>query len=303
MEGTDATRRWLGRDTDPTAESGSVSTPAGDAASPAADQATERRAALPADPKPAAKPSTTRATGRGRSAKGKRPGKRRPTGNGAPSGAKDGPPSALGADGRRIPVGARHQARMLALMVLYETDLTDHPTDEVIGRTVADPASVAGDPDAEQAVTDAPSATPVTDGPTDPSATAEGGPHGAPSAAAAAELAVIDERVRHLVAGVHGAQPEIDPIIAEAAPAFPVAQLPGVDRNVLRLAIYELLHEPEVPVRAAINEAVELAKRFGGDSSGRFVNGVLRTVSERVDVAARRPDPAARPAASRRRPS
>ena len=76
---------------------------------------------------------------------------------------------------------------------------------------------------------------------------------------------------------------EIDPYIAEAAPAFPIAQLPAVDRNVLRLAIYELLHEAEVPPKAAINEAVELAKRFGGENSSRFVNGVLGTIATRIE--------------------
>ena len=73
-----------------------------------------------------------------------------------------------------------------------------------------------------------------------------------------------------------------------AAPAFPVAQLPAIDRNVLRLAIYELLRETDVPPKAAINEAVELAKRFGGDNSGRFVNGVLGTIAARIDRRGRR---------------
>jgi N utilization substance protein B len=87
---------------------------------------------------------------------------------------------------------------------------------------------------------------------------------------------------------VRGLQDVIDPHIAAAAPAFPVDQLPAIDRNVLRLAIYELLRETDVPVKAAINEAVELAKRFGGDSSGRFVNGVLGTVAERIGAEGRR---------------
>jgi transcription antitermination protein NusB len=92
--------------------------------------------------------------------------------------------------------------------------------------------------------------------------------------------------VERLTTGVLGAREEIDPLIAEAAPAFPVAQLPAIDRNVLRLAIFELLHEPGVPPKAAINEAVELAKRFGGDNSGRFVNGVLGTVVGKLGRAA-----------------
>lgn len=93
--------------------------------------------------------------------------------------------------------------------------------------------------------------------------------------------AAMRRHVERLVNGVLATRREGDAVIAEVAPAFPVEQLPAVDRNVLRLAIYELLHEPDVPTRAAINEAVELAKRFGGDNSSRFVNGVLGTVTAR----------------------
>ena len=73
---------------------------------------------------------------------------------------------------------------------------------------------------------------------------------------------------------------------------MPVPQLPTVDRTVLRMALWELLVERDVPVKAVINEAVELAKRFGGANSGRFVNGVLGTV-----VAEHRPDARASDAA------
>lgn len=83
-----------------------------------------------------------------------------------------------------------------------------------------------------------------------------------------------------LARGVAEHQTEIDPRIAAAAPAFPLPQVANVDRNVLRLAIYELLHQPDVPLKAAINEAVDLAKRFGGPNSGRFVNGVLGTIAD-----------------------
>jgi len=94
----------------------------------------------------------------------------------------------------------------------------------------------------------------------------------------------IRTHVERLTAGVTADQSSIDPWIADAAPAFPVAQLAAVDRNVLRLAIYELTKEPAVPPKAAINEAVELAKRFGGEHSGRFINGVLGTVIARLDA-------------------
>ncbi len=94
--------------------------------------------------------------------------------------------------------------------------------------------------------------------------------------------AAVRSHVERLVRGVLAAREEIDPHIAAAAPAFPLPQLPAIDRNVLRLAVFELLHEPAVPPKAAINEAVELAKRFGGENSGRFVNGVLGTIVERI---------------------
>ncbi len=84
--------------------------------------------------------------------------------------------------------------------------------------------------------------------------------------------------IERLVRGVLDEAERLDAIIARTAPAWPVPQLPAVDRTVLRMALWELLIERDVPVKAAINEAVELAKRFGSDNSSRFVNGVLGTV-------------------------
>jgi N utilization substance protein B len=73
---------------------------------------------------------------------------------------------------------------------------------------------------------------------------------------------------------------KIDPLIEKCAPEWPLDQVTIVDRNILRLGIYELLfgNYEEVPPKVAINEAIELAKSFGGESSGRFVNGVLGTI-------------------------
>lgn len=78
--------------------------------------------------------------------------------------------------------------------------------------------------------------------------------------------------------GVCDHRHELDGLIGRFAPAWPVTQLPIVDRNILRIAIFELLHNPATPRKAAIDEAVELAKVFGSDSSARFVNGVLGSV-------------------------
>ena len=85
--------------------------------------------------------------------------------------------------------------------------------------------------------------------------------------------------VRGLVWGVIESREKIDRHIKNFASAWPVEQIPLVDRNILRLAIFEILIDTKAPVKVAINEAVELAKRYGGSSSSRFVNGVLGSVS------------------------
>jgi len=85
--------------------------------------------------------------------------------------------------------------------------------------------------------------------------------------------------VQELVSGVLEHREEIDAVIRQKAPAWPLEQVAVIDRNILRLAIYEILINNRVPVRAAINEAVELAKSFGGESSPKFINGVLGSVS------------------------
>jgi len=89
--------------------------------------------------------------------------------------------------------------------------------------------------------------------------------------------------VRELVSGVIQNKEKIDLNIQNFAPAWPIEQIPVVDRNILRLAISEVLLDNKVPVKVAINEAVELAKTFGGDNSSRFVNGVLGSVSGLVN--------------------
>jgi N utilization substance protein B len=80
---------------------------------------------------------------------------------------------------------------------------------------------------------------------------------------------------RALTHGVTAHRLELDKLIEKYAPEWPVDQLAIVDRNVLRLAFYELLFVEDVPTKVAINEAVELAKMFGSDSAPRFINGVL----------------------------
>lgn len=87
-----------------------------------------------------------------------------------------------------------------------------------------------------------------------------------------------------LVDGVLVNIDQIDAILRPAAPEWPIEQIAGVDKAVLRLGIYELLFSREVPPKVAINEAVELAKAFGGENSSKFVNGVLGTVYRNSDI-------------------
>lgn len=88
-----------------------------------------------------------------------------------------------------------------------------------------------------------------------------------------------------LVIGVVDNLPKINKIIEKAAPEWPLPQINIVDRNVLRIGLYELLFgsKKEVPPKVAINEAIELAKGFGGPASGRFINGVLGTVYKEIE--------------------
>jgi N utilization substance protein B len=90
--------------------------------------------------------------------------------------------------------------------------------------------------------------------------------------------------VTNLITGILAHISDIDKIIEKAAPQWPLDQIAIVDRNVLRLGLYELLfgNREEVPPKVAINEAIELAKSFGGESSGKFVNGVLGTVYREI---------------------
>lgn len=80
---------------------------------------------------------------------------------------------------------------------------------------------------------------------------------------------------RSLLMGVQTYRTYLDSVMGELAPEWPIDQIAAVDRNILRIAVYELLFELDIPPKVAINEAVELAKMFGSESSPRFVNGVL----------------------------
>jgi N utilization substance protein B len=137
---------------------------------------------------------------------------------------------------------SRRQARIIALQTLYEVDSTQHSVGDVLRRNLDEPVSESANPPA----------------PLEPSGQAF---------------------ARELVEGVLAHTGDLDELIARSAPSWPVDQMSSIDRNILRLAIFEILFDNRVPLKAAINEAVELAKRFGSDSSSRFINGVLGTVA------------------------
>jgi transcription antitermination protein NusB len=84
---------------------------------------------------------------------------------------------------------------------------------------------------------------------------------------------------RELVVGVEASLPELDALIAERSEGWTVARMAVVDRTILRLACYELMHRPDVPVAAAISEAVEAAMELSTEDSGRFVNGILGRIA------------------------
>ena len=123
----------------------------------------------------------------------------------------------------------RTKARALALQVLYEHDVTGHPSPDSLKWLEKESGSLGASTDYARELTD----------------------------------------------GVIREWEAIDSWIHKYAPAWPVRQLAVVDRNILRLALFELRYSRGVPSKVAINEAVELAKTFGGESSPRFVNGVL----------------------------
>ena len=83
-----------------------------------------------------------------------------------------------------------------------------------------------------------------------------------------------------LIDGVRKEERELDKQIADALEHWSVKRLSRIDHNILRIAVYELLHMPDVPARVTIDEAIELAKTYGDEGSGRFVNGVIDHIAE-----------------------
>jgi len=98
------------------------------------------------------------------------------------------------------------------------------------------------------------------------------------------------EFVNYLVDGVMEKLTLLDQEIVKSAPEWPLEQISLIDKTILRISIFELLHSTNVPSKVAINEAVELAKQFGGENSSKFINGVLGTVYDNNDLKTKNKD-------------
>ncbi|MFN8533690.1 MAG: transcription antitermination factor NusB [Dehalococcoidia bacterium] len=150
---------------------------------------------------------------------------------------------------RRDQAVLRRRARVAAFEALYEEDISGHQAAVALHRRLISVAAIAM-PEEELSERRIVQSTPID-----------------------------VEFARQLVEGVEQHRPAIDAALADAANAWPIEQMAKVDKAILRLAIFEILFDNGVPIRAAINEAVELAKLYGGESSPRFVNGVLGTIA------------------------
>ncbi len=128
----------------------------------------------------------------------------------------------------------RTRARSLALQVLYEVDVANHPPADIYQSRLEE--------------------TPLAD--------------------------ELSDFARQIIFGVIPLAPMLDQIIAKYAPEWPLDQIAAIDRNILRMALWEFAVYHDTPIKVAINEAVELAKQFGSDSAPRFINGVLGALAE-----------------------
>ena len=158
---------------------------------------------------------------------------------------------------RRTDTSDPRRSRQRALRVLYQADLRGTSPQETLDRLDADPRSrsMLDDIDVLEALDDS---------------------------ADAPDAPLIDGFARRLVLGVAEHRDEIDALIARFARRWSIRRMPVVDRTVLRLATYELVHEPTPPA-VVIDEAVNAAKTLSTDDSGRYINGVLESIRKDLD--------------------
>ncbi len=141
----------------------------------------------------------------------------------------------------------RRSARVVAVQCLYQMEMNQVPAHEALRAAM------------EEALTDNESGTDVTD---------------------ADELLAY---VRGLLDDLVPRIPEIDDMLSQFLQGYQVERLSRVDREVLRVAVYEMIYSNDVPPKVAVNEAIEVAKHFGTEESGKFVNGVLGKMVKQVD--------------------
>lgn len=156
--------------------------------------------------------------------------------------------------------GKRHNAREMAVRMLYQLDMGGAQLSQVFGtfdlsEFLAAEGKERGGKGRGREATDA---------------DADGAPE-----RARRRVHEAFEHARELVQGTDRHRGEIDELIRGQADNWRLERMPVVDRNILRLAIYELLYQPEVPKLVVLDEAIELAKKYGSDQSGRFINGLL----------------------------
>ena len=183
-------------------------------------------------------------------------------------------PDRVHATPRRTDTADPRRARERALKILFQADVRGVPADRTLARLTDDPAARAMLDEADDLTSEEVLLAPPTGG---AAATSSAGrrDQGVPG---------IDDFTRSLVLGVVEHRDEVDALISRFARRWQISRMPVVDRTVLRLATFELLHE-STPPAVVIDEAVGLAKSLSTDDSGRYVNGVLESI--RKDVLAR----------------
>jgi N utilization substance protein B len=171
-------------------------------------------------------------------------------------------------------VGKRRMAREMALQMLYQHDLGEAPPPQLFTVFDRTPYLVGGDEwawDREGGADDGDAA------PAKPPPKPKPKPKGSPEEGERRRREV-EEAFTYacsLVEGAVGHAGEIDELIRQQADNWRLERMPAVDRNILRLAVFELLYEEDIPKLVVVDEAIELAKKFSTDQSGRFVNGLL----------------------------
>lgn len=184
--------------------------------------------------------------------------------------------------------GKRRTAREMAVQMLYQQDMGGASPEQLFGsfdleeylrREGVIVGAAEDDESAEEPAGDVPDDWELVEEGT-PALAGNGQPQAPEARREAAERArrrvrEAFEHARRLVAGTHSHREEIDALIRSQADNWRLERMPVVDRNILRLAVYEMLYTPEVPKLVVLDEAIELAKSYGSDQSSRFVNGLL----------------------------